>query len=46
MVPESLRDAIWATYRPGQERDMMPSPEYLDVAMQAVIAVAEKEAQQ
>lgn len=32
MLPEYLRDRIWAAYRPGQEKDMRPSREYLAVA--------------
>lgn len=32
MLPKVLRDKIWATFRPGQERDMKPSPEYVAVA--------------
>lgn len=32
MLPKSLRDRVWSTYRPGQERDMSPSEEYLAVA--------------
>jgi hypothetical protein len=31
-LPKALRDRIWATYAPGQEIDMTPSREYLDVA--------------
>lgn len=31
-LPKPLRDAIWRTYEPGQEVDMSPSGEYLDVA--------------
>lgn len=31
-LPKTLRDRIWATYRPGQEVDMNPSREYLDAA--------------
>jgi len=31
-LPPSLRKLIWATYRPGQEIDMRPSPAYLEVA--------------
>lgn len=31
-LPKALRDRVWATYRPGQERDMTPSREYLDIA--------------
>lgn len=43
MVPKHLRDAIWANYRPGQEVTKDPSSEYLEVAMQAIRAVADKE---
>ena len=31
-LPRNLRDAIWATYRRGQEIDKNPSAEYLDAA--------------
>lgn len=31
-LPKTLRDRIWATYRPGQEIDKRPSEEYLAVA--------------
>lgn len=31
-LPKALRDRIWAAYRPGQEKDMRPSREYLDAA--------------
>jgi hypothetical protein len=31
-LPKRLRDMIWKAYRPGQERDMRPSREYLRVA--------------
>lgn len=31
-LPRRLRDAIWRTYRPGQEVDKNPSAEYLAVA--------------
>ena len=27
-LPQHLRDRIWATYRPGQERDKKPSDAY------------------
>ncbi len=43
MVPPALRTAIWATYRPGQERDKQPSREYLAAARDAINAVAERE---
>lgn len=32
----SLRDAIWKTYRPGQEITKDPSPEYLTAARKAI----------
>lgn len=31
-LPKRLRDKIWAAYRPGQEKDMRPSREYIDMA--------------
>lgn len=31
-LPASLRSAIWRTYRPGQEQDKRPSPEYIAAA--------------
>jgi hypothetical protein len=31
-LPKILRDRIWAAYVPGQEVDMSPSEEYLQVA--------------
>ena len=33
-LPKHLRDKIWATYRPGQEKDMSPSKDYLDAAFE------------
>jgi hypothetical protein len=32
MLPKPLRDAVWREYRPGQEKDKMPSVRYLIVA--------------
>lgn len=43
MVPRSIQKKVWDHYRPGQEVDKRPSPEYLDVADEAVRAVAKKE---
>ncbi len=31
-LPKRLRDRIWAAYRPGQETNLTPSREYIDVA--------------
>lgn len=31
-LPSNLRSKIWATYRPGQEKTLTPSSEYLTVA--------------
>ena len=31
-LPQRLRNKIWATYEPGQEITMTPSPAYLDAA--------------
>lgn len=35
-LPKRFKDAIWASYSPGQERRMDPSREYLDAARAAV----------
>jgi len=35
MLPQMIRERIWAYYRPGQERDMRPSREYLATAQEA-----------
>jgi hypothetical protein len=43
MVPSSLRERVWATYRPGQEVRKDPSPEYMEAHKAAVRAVAEQE---
>ena len=42
-LPKAMRDAIWAMYRPGQEKTKDPSPEYLDAAFAAIRYIAEKE---
>lgn len=34
-LPKGLRDRIWATYRPGQERTMTPSAAYIEAARAA-----------
>jgi hypothetical protein len=31
-LPWNLRNKIWRAYRPGQEIDMNPSKQYLDIA--------------
>lgn len=31
-LPKRLRDRIWSTYVPGQEKTLTPSAAYLDVA--------------
>jgi hypothetical protein len=43
MVPKTLRDRVWATYRPGQEVDKLPSEEYRMASFEAVEAVARLE---
>ena len=40
LVPAPLRDAVWRTYRPGQERTKDPTHEYLAAAQAAIDAVA------
>ena len=34
-LPKSIRDRIWKTYRPGQERDQRPSRDYVEAAREA-----------
>lgn len=43
MVPKSLQDRVWATYRSEQEIAKTPSQNYLQAAMDAIRAVASKE---
>ena len=43
MVPRQLQRRLWAEYRPGQERDMQPTPAYLRAVGACVRAVAEVE---
>ena len=42
-VPKPLRNAVWDTFRPGQEIDKRPSDAYRDAAYQAVEALARQE---
>lgn len=42
--PKHIRDAIWAAYRPGQERTKNPSPGYLAAADEALRWAREYEA--
>lgn len=47
MLPKPMRDAIWATYQPGQELGLVrPSAEYIANVRTAVGIVAEKEGKQ
>lgn len=39
-VPRPLRRALWAEYRPGQERDKQPTAAYLRAAAACVEAAA------
>ncbi len=34
-LPKQIRDKIWRTYRPGQEKDMSPSAAYVEAANEA-----------
>lgn len=43
MVPKRLQDAIWDAYVPGQEQRKDPTREYLEIAREAIEAVAAKE---
>jgi hypothetical protein len=40
MVPRSLQNRVWKTYRTGQEIDKRPSEEYLTVMREAIAAVS------
>lgn len=40
MVPRELQNRVWKHYRPGQEIDKNPTPEYLEVMKEAIAAVA------
>ena len=44
MVPVPLRKRIWALYEPGQEITKDASPEYLEVAREAIEAVRRQQA--
>lgn len=44
MVPKTIRDEVWRTYRPGQCDDKRPSAEWHKAADAAIAAVAAKEA--
>lgn len=43
MVPKKLQQAVWRTYRLGQEITKNPSPEYLAAAKAAIAAVQKAE---
>ena len=36
MLPKPMRNSIWRVYRPGQEEDKQPSPEYIQTARACV----------
>ncbi len=42
-LPKSMRDAIWAAYRPGQEVDKNPTVGYMEIAEACIDFVALKE---
>lgn len=44
-LPACLRHRIWTAYRPGQEVDMTPSQEYLDVAKEVQLWIKEHRCQ-
>jgi hypothetical protein len=43
MVPKSIQDRVWATYRRGQCDDKNPSAEWHKAADDAISAVLKKE---
>ena len=42
-LPKPMRDAVWSVYRPGQEIDKDPSPEYINVTTRAIRFLGVKE---
>lgn len=46
MLPKTIRDRIWRTFRPGQEVSKTPSAEYIEVAREAEAFAREYEAKQ
>ena len=40
MLPKSMRNDIWTTYRVGQCDDMNPSKEYCEIARKCVVYLA------
>lgn len=43
MLPKTLRDDVWAAYRPGQEIDKRPSAEYVFTTVWCICYVADRE---
>jgi len=41
-LPKNLRDKIWLTFRPGQEKTYTPSREYVAVAREVQTWISEK----
>ena len=41
-LPSRLRNRVWATYKPGQEIDMSPSREYVQVANEIQLWAAKR----
>lgn len=39
-LPKHLRDKIWKTFRPGQEKDWTPSAAYLEAAKEVQAWIA------
>jgi hypothetical protein len=42
VLPVSIRNKIWAAYRPGQEVTMTPSAAYLQVAKEAEVWIKQR----
>jgi hypothetical protein len=42
-LPKVLRDKIWATYRPGQEKTLTPSMQYIEAANEVQQWIKNKE---
>jgi hypothetical protein len=39
-LPKRLRDKVWATFRPGQEKNWTPSREYVTVAREVQLWIS------
>lgn len=43
MVPKNIREQVWATYRPGQEKEKNPTQAWMSGAKAAIQSVRQQE---